>query len=110
VSVWTRKIKRAPLKPNWPAINERTRRFEDLPVGAAARVDQAAALLRDFLDLSAIDLTDPRDLYCVAVGVAMVDTAAANWLERDDAISTHFVADIACTVVMPLIEDAGVLR
>ena len=38
------------------------------PVHVQARVDACDATIRDLLDLTDVDVTDPRDLYCVMVG------------------------------------------
>lgn len=90
---------------DWDAIRVRQYELNDLAPSMLSAVDQAQATIRDFLHMTGIDESDQRDLYCVAVGIALTDATARNLFDTPH-LPTSLVADVAMSGVIPMIEDA----
>ena len=106
---WADRMDRADLIPNWDVINEELLKFTQLDTAAVARKDQVEMAARKFLSMTAIDITDQRDLYCLLAGFAMVDTLAREWFETDETIAVRFIATLCNEAIMPLLKATGAL-
>ncbi len=90
---------------DWPAIHHRVALLSEIPVAAAAGIDQIGALVRDFLELAGVDDSDPRDVFCVTAGIVLMDTIARHVNGEDIA----FVADVCMTTLLPMATTAGIV-
>lgn len=98
--------------PDWDGIRARIASLyvKDLPPSVLAQLDQNGKFLQDALELFGIRQTDADALYCVAVGVVLMDICAVDMEHEDgERPNTRMAAEIVFAALMPLIEKVGLV-
>lgn len=98
--------------PDWDGIRARIASLSTsgLPPSVLAALDQNGKFLQDALELFGIKQTDADALYCVAVGVVLMDICALDMeMEDGERPGARIAAEIVMSALMPLIDKAGII-
>jgi hypothetical protein len=93
---------------DWDAVRARLDKMIDLEPYQTATIDQEDKRIQDYLEFAGINTTDRDSLYCVAVGVALVDSTCRSI--RQPHLQTNYIADIVMQTLLPMCEKAGCVK
>jgi hypothetical protein len=95
---------------DWAAIQTRLDKMIDLEPHQTARCDQESKRIQDYLEFAGIDRKDADSLYCVAVGVALVDSTCRSIYDGRNHLPTNYLVDLVMQTLVPMCEQAGAVK